>query len=149
MQLKLLRFYENKESTAGRLELNNEHFCFTIEDEHRDTKLAGETRIPMGRYRIKFNKNLTPLTKKYRSMFDWFSWHLELQDIPNFTNVYIHIGNKEKDSDACILVNFGCVIKPDSDAVGQISTQAYEKLYKILAPLLEDDVPVYIDIHNK
>lgn len=147
--LKLYRFYENKDSTAGRLEADNDHFCFTIEDEHRDTKVNGETRIPMGRYKILFRKELSPMTQRYRDKFPWFSWHIELQDVPNFSYVYIHIGNKEDHTDACILVNDGCAIVPDSNAVGQLSSQAYERLYKKLAPLLEDNVPVYIEIHNK
>lgn len=149
MLLKLYRFYENEDSTAGRLEIDNEHFCFTIEDEHRDTKLAKETRIPMGRYRIMFRKVLSPMTEQYRARFPWFSWHLELQDVPNFTNVYIHIGNKEKETDACILVNDGCAIRHNSNAIGQMSTPAYERLYKKLSGMLKDNVPVYIEIHNK
>lgn len=149
MLLKLYRFYENEDSTAGRLEIDNEHFCFTIEDEHRDSKVQGETRIPMGRYRILFRKVLSPMTEDYRDKFPWFSWHLELQDVPNFEYVYIHIGNNERNTDACILVNYGCLAIPGSNASGQMSTQAYERLYKKVSALLEDNVPVYIEIHNK
>jgi len=148
--LKLYRFYENEDSTLGRLEIDNEHFCFTIEDEHRDVKVDGETRIPMGRYRLKFRRTLSPLTERYRERFNWFSWHIELQDVPGFSYIYIHVGNFERNSDGCILVNDGVrPLVPGENAEGSASVVSYERLYKRLEPLLEDDVPIYIEIHNK
>ena len=148
--LKLYRFYENENSTLGRLEANNQHFCFTIEDEHRDEKANGKTRIPMGRYRLRFRREATPLTVQYRKKYDWFSWHIELLDVPNFTNIYIHIGNFEHNTDGCILVNDGVrPLIPSKNAEGSASLQAFERLYKYLAPLLDDDTPVYTEIHNK
>ena len=58
MNLYVLRFSSQKDSTSGLLfnvvdnKLN--FLCYTLEDEKRDEKIAGETRIPEGEYEILF-----------------------------------------------------------------------------------------------
>jgi len=154
MLLKSKRFYSNDESTASTLSVDGEHFCFIIEDEHREKKVAGETRIPMGRYKLALKKALTPLTKAYRDRFGWFEWHIELQDVNGFDNVYIHVGNFESDTDACLLANDGVAIKRDANgkqlnAVGSSSVSAYKALYKKVVTAIKNGEDVYIEIYNE
>ena len=52
MNLKLVRYSDNKESTLGILFLDDEFLCYTLEDTHRKEKIAGQTRIPEGKYKI-------------------------------------------------------------------------------------------------
>ena len=104
MELVNTRIASDKESTLGLLTVDGKKFSFVIEDEQRGVKVKGETRILAGKYLVKFRKQLTPLTKKYRAKYPWFTYHLELTDIPNFKYVYIHIGNFESSTDACQIV---------------------------------------------
>ena len=51
MKLEVLRFSSQSDSTLGLLfDVTNgrEFLCYTIEDEARETKVMGETRIPAG-----------------------------------------------------------------------------------------------------
>ena len=56
MELEVLRFSSQKDSTNGLLfdvtGGKRRFLCYTLEDEHREVKVAGETRIPSGTYRI-------------------------------------------------------------------------------------------------
>lgn len=145
MEIILQRMARGEDSSYGVMFINGKHQCFVIEDEHRDIKVKGETRITNGRYEIKFRKADTPLTKKYRSKFEWFTYHLELQNVCNFTNVYIHIGNFESNTDGCLLVNTG-VTEKDGEFQGTNSTGAYSKLYKLLSDTLGKEEQVFINI---
>src|SRR5690606_2699229 len=83
MEWILQRFSDNTDSTLGlmfkiigyegkpRLHFNS----FVIEDEYREVKVKGETRIPAGRYELKIRKQDTPLTLKYRKRYpEWFQY---------------------------------------------------------------------------
>ncbi len=56
MELRVIRMYSQDDFTIGALysesKEGREFLCFTLEDEHRDEKVMGETRIPAGTYRI-------------------------------------------------------------------------------------------------
>lgn len=95
-------------STTGRFYINCEPFCYGLEDPDRDLvstmslteikriKIAGNTAIPAGRYRV----------VKY--------WSAErncflplLIGVPGFDFVEIHIGNFPKDTRGCLLLGKG------------------------------------------
>ena len=109
-----------------------EPVCFTLEN--------GELQktVPAGTYQLKLKKVKTPLTEKYQNKYPWFTWHVELQDVPNATGVYIHIGNTEADTDACILLGETCAMNPPTPA-GHIgnSTAAFSKWYTVIRSSLE------------
>jgi hypothetical protein len=57
MKLQVLRFSSEPDSTSGILmdvtdPYNKKFLAYTIEDEHRDEKIRGETRIPAGTYPV-------------------------------------------------------------------------------------------------
>lgn len=122
------RVASNSDSTLGVLSIDDKLRGFVIEDEPREEKVSGETRIAAGIYEVKRRLALTPLTVKYREKLDWFTYHLELQDVPDFTNVYIHIGNYEDDTDACQVVNRKAKIVK-SNYAGEDSTTFYKEIY--------------------
>ena len=142
MRLKLKRIKNNGDTTIGEMTAVN-YKAHTLEDEPREVKVPGETRIPSGTYEIKERQVLSPLTKRYRKRFDWFKWHLELQDVPNFRYVYIHVGNDDEDTDACILVGY-------QQASWQIweSTEAFRDLYFLVVGALQNG-RVFIDIEDE
>lgn len=147
MELGLARYSDNGESTLGLLfEIGDRFQCYTLEDQAQAEKVAGETRIPAGRYEIRFREVLSPMTERYRARFDWFTWHLELQDVPGFLYVYVHIGNDADDTDACILV--GDQPNNNQRHTGFLgsSTPAFEVLYRKIAEALQSGERVFITI---
>lgn len=86
-----------EERTLGKLYINNEFFCSTIEDKYRDLskekKVYGETCIPFGTYKVIIN-----MSPKYGRLMP------RLLDVPHFEGILIHSGNTEQDSAGCILV---------------------------------------------
>ena len=93
MELRLVRNQYSSTSTTGELHVDGAFACFTLEDRVRSTKVPGATAIPPGRYEISVtwsNRFKRPLPL--------------LMDVPNYTGVRIHTGNKSEDTEGCILV---------------------------------------------
>lgn len=149
MEISLLRYNHDRDSTQGLLAVNGSFFCHTLEDEHRDVKLKGETCIPEGRYEVVFNKRVTPMTEKYRKRFKWFDYHLMLVGVPNFKWVYIHIGNDDDDTDGCILVADESLNDPKNKSGWQSkSTEAFTRFYKVVSLSLKSGERVFININS-
>lgn len=148
MQLELNRYSDNGNSTLGVLLVDGKFNCYTLEDEARSEKLNGETRIPQGTYRIKFRKVLSPLTRKYREKYDWFEWHLELQDVRGFKYVYVHIGNFEDHTDACILVGQEANNNTLEKGMLKNSMLAFKDLYEWVSLKLKLGAVVLITIRD-
>jgi len=150
MNIEVLRYNHDKDSTSGLLFINGEFACYTLEDEHRDVKVKGETRIPEGVYIVDYQQAITPLTKKYRAKYDWFDKHLHIKDVPNFTGIYIHVGNYEKNTDGCLLLADQAVNDPkDYASVQYKSTQAYKRVYQKMQEALDNEEPIGLTIVSK
>lgn len=149
MKLLLERFHKGKEYTVGRLYIDGELFCNTLEDTDREltqdmpheqiraAKVYGETAIPRGTYKITLNV-VSPKFSK-RKAYQFCSGRLpRLLDVPGFDGILIHIGNTNKDTQGCILVGVnnrkGMVTK---------STETFTRLYD---RLLEDPDNITIEI---
>ena len=143
MKLKLIRTKQIKDATFGILFVDNKFECFTLEDGERAQKISGETRIPEGIYKIEFRRALSPKTKKYRQKYPYFTWHLHLQDVPEFKYIYIHVGNTSLHTDGCILVG------EDLDTMRmQVlnSEKAFNKIYNKVSAALTRGERVWIEI---
>lgn len=135
MELTLRRIARKSTYTIGRLYIDGEYFCDTIEDADRGLsqqlpitvnkakKKKGITCIPVGRYRVtlevkspRFSKN-----KKYGFCDGRLP---RLVNVPAFEGVLIHIGNTARDTEGCILVG-------KNKKVGMVleSTITFLKLY--------------------
>lgn len=145
MELKLIRVQEGKDATLGVMYNGMNFVCYTLEDEKREVKIKGETRIPAGEYEIKFREVMSPKTEHYRKRFSWFTWHLELQNVPNFKYVYIHIGNSDDDSDGCILV--GDTADGNQYKIWN-SSNAFEILYKVVSGKIASGEKIKIKIYD-
>jgi len=140
--ISMYRFYSDCNSTLGVLNVNG-LTVFTCEDEYRECKIKGETRIPAGRYKVEL-RNEGGMTKKYAERYgDMHKGMLWLKDVPGFEYVYIHTGNNEGHTEGCILVGLGSNVA--SQCVTE-SRMAYRDIYPVIADkiLLGDDV--YIEI---
>jgi hypothetical protein len=143
--LTVLRYLDDGQTTLGLLFLRKKFFAYTLEDTRREEKVAGETRIPAGIYPLAFNQTLTPLTTKYRQNWPWFEYHLEIQNIPEFAHVYLHVGNTHEDTKGCLLIADGVNTASTTKMISH-SRIAFERLYKTMHALLLSGEQVQIRI---
>ena len=77
-----------------------------LEPDFDEVKEAGDSRIPEGTYKVGVRQE-GAMTERYYGRFDWFEGMLHVLDVPNYTNVYIHIGNFETETEGCLLIGIG------------------------------------------
>lgn len=151
MNLHLLRTSWGKESTLGQFYVDHEPECFTLEDQFQKEKVKGETRIPNGRYKVEFREAITPMTKRYRERYTWFTYHLHITNVKGFEGVYIHAGNTDDHTEGCVLLGdslINNIVKVGEHENGFLgnSGQAYERVYKKVFTALKSGEEVFIDI---
>ena len=102
MNLHLQRTERGDRYTMGRLAIDGEPFCDTLEptDRHLDAitmrpeqKLYGQTAIPTGSYPVVLT--YSPRFKRTLPL---------LKNVPHFEGIRIHPGNTSADTSGCILV---------------------------------------------
>ena len=103
------------------------------EDEKRDEKVMGETRIPEGTYEIKL-RTVGGFHQKYTKRFgNIHRGMLHITSVPGFDYILIHCGNTDEHTAGCLLVG-------DSQENNQLikngfigkSTQAYKRIYEMI-----------------
>lgn len=149
MELELRRIARKETYTIGKLSIDGEDFCDTIEDRDRglsqempeykikEIKVYGQTAIPTGRYKV--DMNTVSLRFKERSWAKPYDGKLpRLIGVPGFEGVLIHVGNTAQDSSGCVLVGVNSI-------VGRVmnSTATFHNLMKRLLAAKDD---IYISI---
>lgn len=153
MELEVIRFSSGTDSTSGiLLEVDktspNPHgegfrckrkfLAYTLEDEYREQKEFGETRIPDGTYQLGL-RTVGGYNQKYSKRFAGIHiGMLHVLDVPNFEYILIHCGNTDEHTAGCLLVG-------DSQENNQIkkdgfigkSTQAYKRIYPAIAKAIK------------
>lgn len=111
-QITIERKYSSEHCTMGYLVEDNQVIAYTLELPWRDNK-NNISCIPKGTYSgtLRYDKN--------------DKWRIELKDVPDRTNVQIHIGNYTSDIKGCVLVGTGAKIENCSV---QNSAKAYTNL---------------------
>ena len=125
------RFSSQDDDTLGLLFRDGEFVCFTLEDEEREIKVAGETRIPFGLYDLEV-RQFGGTHERYKNKFDFHEGMVEIKGVPNFTDILIHIGNTDEHTAGCLLVGDTAhenVTKPGT--IGS-STSAYKRMYQVM-----------------
>ena len=149
MQVSVLRYSENGESTLGLLFINGKFECYTLEDEHQDIKIKAETRIPAGTYQLKLRTEGTH-HKRYAQKFpDIHKGMLQVMDVPNFTNILIHIGNDDDDTAGCLLVGDSSINNLVAPGRINSSTIAYKRMYTKIIKAMDNGEDVYITYYNE
>lgn len=141
MELLLKRIAFRETYTIGRLFIEGEKFCDTLEDKNRDInhdgvftgiekKVYAETCIPFGRYQV--TMEYSPKFKRKLPL---------LHDVPHFTGILIHRGNTPKDTSGCILVG-------ENNVVGKVlnSTPYEKKLTELLLAAQNRGEEIWITI---
>ena len=153
MELEVLRFSSQADSTSGALfdVVNGKRsfLCYTIEDEQRDVKVWGETRIPAGTYKLKLRTEggfHARYTSKYGDMHKGMIW---VQDVPGFEYILWHTGNTDEHTAGCLILgNTQTNNRIAKDGFIGSSVDAYKFVYPRVAAAIESgqDVEVtYID----
>lgn len=147
MELFLKRKAQSKTDTYGDLYINDGIFCFTLEDEHRDEKVAGETRIPAGRYRI--------VKRDYGRFYDAYKerWGhecvFEITGVPNFTHILFHTGNHDGHTAGCILLGMTLEGTVDTRFTIGKSWDAYQAFYNTMMKLFEQSDDIWINVQDE
>lgn len=145
MKLLLKRTKRTNDYTLGELFINGKFFCYTCEDTDRGiintmplatiqkVKVKDKTCIPATAEGHPYKITLDVVSPKY-SNFTRYKWAKfcngkipRFVDVPGYSGVLIHVGNKANDTSGCLLVGFSKL----KDGVGQ-STACFTKLYEIL-----------------
>jgi len=138
MKLTLNRIAKHETYTIGKLYVDGQYFCDTLEDKDRGLsqemslseikkiKIQDETAIPTGTYNVIIN-----ISPKFGRLLP------RLLDVTGFDGVLIHRGNTDKDTSGCILVG-------ENKIVGKvINSTGYElKLVELLKN--EKDITIKI-----
>ena len=141
MKLEVLRFSSQEDCTNGILfDVTEERkfLCYTLEDEERETKVMGETRIPAGTYKITLRKHggfHQKYSKRFPAIHRGMLW---VRDVPGFEFILIHCGNTDEHTMGCLLVGQtqeSNLVKGDG-FVGK-SSAAYKQMYPPIAAALE------------
>jgi len=98
VNLLIIRDTFTKESTLGRLFINGESFCDTLENPWLNNQ-RNISCIPEGQYKVRLRLARESATRDYL--------HLLVQDVPNRDWILFHRGNTAKDTSGCILVGNG------------------------------------------
>lgn len=141
MKLHLQRFASREHTTLGALfdvTDGRKFLCFVLEDEFRKVKVKGETRIPRGTYRVALRK-IGGFNERYARRFPKIhKGMLWLLDVPGFEYILVHCGNRDEDTDGCLLVGDDAHFDPEGgDSWVASSTAAYQRIYPSLAAAVE------------
>jgi len=98
VNLLIIRDTFTKESTIGKLFINGEVFCDTLENPYINNE-RNISCIPEGEYKVRLRLARESATRDYL--------HLLVQDVPNRDWILFHRGNTAKDTSGCILVGNG------------------------------------------
>ena len=142
MEVLVKREYKKKDYTIGKMYINGEYFCDTLEDtdrgltqvmslaELKEVKEYGRTAIPTGRYPIAYT--YSPRFKKHLPL---------LLNVPAFEGIRIHAGNTHRDTSGCLLLG-------KNKAVGKVldSRKTMDEFLRILKPAIEACEDIWITI---
>ena len=158
MKYEVLRFSSQKDSTSGLLfEVDNgkrTFLCYTLEDEQRDAKVWGETRIPAGTYKLTLRSE-GGWHNRYLGKFGtpFHKGMIYVNDVPGFEWILWHAGNDDDDTAGCLLLGNGQesnIIKKDGWVSSSVN--AYKFVYPRVASAIEAGLNVeveYIDYDGK
>ena len=105
MKLEVKRIAKQSTYTIGKLFIDGEYFCDTLEDICRgltqdmteaqiaQIKVKGQTAIPSGTYKVDIT--FSQKFKKYLPI---------LENVKGFEGIRIHSGNDSDDTEGCLLV---------------------------------------------
>jgi hypothetical protein len=149
MELMLLRYSSQERDTLGMLfdvTARIRFLCYVLEDEYRENKILGHTRIDAGRYEVVL-KAWGPKHERYKAIFPHFhKGMLKIKNTPRHNEILIHIGNTSSDTSGCLLVGDTANNNITSPGFVGSSRKCYERIYKHIAFPLVEGQKCYINV---
>lgn len=151
MKLTLKRIAKKTTYTIGKLYIDGQYFCDTLEDKDRGLdqkmtleqikkeKVYGQTAIPTGTYKVTLDVISPKFSgKAFYKQFANGGRVPRILNIPGFDGVLLHVGNLPSQTQGCILVG-------KNNIKGQVnqSKDTFKQLYKIL---MKDKNNIFITI---
>lgn len=128
MEILVDRFVSDDDTTISRVMIDGQFECFGLEDEYREEKVAQETRIPAGTYRVALRKEGGFHQKHAKRYGASHRGMLHIKDVPGFQWILIHCGNTDEHTAGCLLVGSHAHTDAGDMSISQ-SRAAYERFY--------------------
>ncbi len=162
--IEVQRYPSESDWTLSEFYILGQLFGFGIEDEYRDIKVKGETRIPNGIYEMvltnspKFSnsyfcsKRIPEISKVATPEFTEPHKLITLKNVPNFERVLWHWGNTDDDTDGCYIVGSSLgYVKGQRAVLG--SRRKYEQVYPVISSLIRSNeskgIKTLVEYKNK
>ena len=156
MELLLKRIARRETYTIGRLYIDGQYFCDTVEDKDRDLnhngvfdngekKVYAETAIPNGRYQVTMWVQSPKFSK--RTEYNWwkpngkYGMLPRLISVPSFDGILIHAGSSAKSSAGCLIVGKNTIVGQVTD-----SMNTCKKLYPMLWEAAQRGEKIWITV---
>lgn len=156
MEIVVYRKYKKPEYAIGRMFVDGEWFCNTLEDQDRkltdamdestilQKKVYGKTAIPCGRYTIDMN-TVSSKFSKYPFYMEVCQGKLpRLKNVKGFDGILIHVADGPKGADLLQ----GCIGVGENRIVGGLvnGKETFKKLYKLMKDAHNRNETIYITI---
>ena len=148
MEINVYRTSLQSVTTTGSMIIDGSFECLTLEDRVRKKKIYGESAIPAGKYQIGLRHYGGHHAKYSRKFPELHRAMIQVLNVPNFSDILIHIGNTHVDSLGCILV--GNHVTNNKLEMGRLSdsTGAYISMYKKVIAAFDRGEIVTLTIKN-
>lgn len=129
--------FEQNGVTLSKIFLDGKPFLFEnkqvvgLEDEPRDKKVNGETRIAAGLYEV-----VISMSNRFKRLL------IEVLEVANFAGIRAHSGNIEENTDGCLLVGNEVGVLNGKTAVLN-SKNTYEHLHSTVDSFIKQGDKVY------
>lgn len=153
MELKLDRKWKKEDYTVGRLYIDDEFFCNTMEDTDRgldqdmqdfmirSKKIPSRTAVPTGRYKVLMDTVSPKFSQKPFYMQLCKGKVPRLKDVKGFEGILIHCGNTHQHSGGCILVGKNTIKGKLTD-----SQETFKNLYAQMKAAYDAGQEIFITI---
>ncbi len=147
--LNLLRTSDDGTTAIGMLYLNEEFFCYTLEDSGADESSKAAVQIPAGNYGVELDHHPNSFAEKLEQRYpEWYTAPIKFTGVKNFSSVWLQNGVDELPGQASIVVTNDLQIS-DTDAFLKNSEDTFKKLYIQLRSALERGTPVRVIVKSE
>lgn len=163
VQIAVERYPSAQDWTLSEFFINGVRFGFGVEDEKRNIKVKGETRIPNGIYEMglrispRFSKHYFSDDQGFLNVVKSERFYKEheliwVKDVPLFEYILWHWGNTDDDTDGCYIV--GSSFDTFNGQKGVANSRAtYVKIYPLIYAMIKFNeskgLKTYVEYRDK
>lgn len=153
MEILVHRKYKKKDYTIGRLSIDGDFICNTLEDCDRglhdgmpdwmirNKKIPAKTAIPTGRYVVDMD-TVSPRFCNRDFYMDVCDGKLpRIKGVKGFDGILIHVGTKHEHTEGCILCGMNTVVGGLTEG-----KEAFKKIYSLMKEAHDRGEKIFINI---